>query len=92
MTTYTLTEKQDAVLVPRFRYFNELVGGDMIEEDFDSLVDLVCNTGDDVVKGGFGTMTNLECARDVMEQNTNVRILGICKWALYVPTCFNILI
>ena len=51
MTTYTLTEKQDAVLVQMLRYFNELgVGGDMIEEDFDSLVDLVCNTGDDVVK------------------------------------------
>jgi|TARA_B100002019_G_scaffold91961_1_gene79283 hypothetical protein len=51
MTTYTLNEKQDAVLVQMLRYFNELgVGGDMIEEDFDSLVDLVCNTGDDVVK------------------------------------------
>ena len=51
MTTYTLTEKQDAVFVQMLRYFNELgVGGDMIEEDFDSLVDLVCNTGDDVVK------------------------------------------
>jgi|TARA_B100000530_G_scaffold313863_1_gene242518 hypothetical protein len=51
MTTYTLTAEQDAVLVQMLRYFNELgVGGDMIEEDFDSLVDLVCNTGDDVVK------------------------------------------
>ena len=51
MTTYTLTAEQDAVLVQMLRYFNELGGGgDMIEEDFDSLVDLVCNTGDDVVK------------------------------------------
>tara|TARA_B100000073_G_C23603997_1_gene521629 strand:+ start:675 stop:848 length:174 start_codon:yes stop_codon:yes gene_type:complete len=51
MTTYTLTKEQDAVLVQMLRYFNELgVGGDMIEADFDSLVDLVCNTGDDVVK------------------------------------------
>ena len=54
MTTYTLTKEQDAVLVQMLRYFNELgVGGDMIEEDFDSLVDLVCNTGDDVVKARF---------------------------------------
>ena len=39
-------------------------------------------------------MTNLDhCdARDSYGANTNVKNLGICKWALYVPTCFNILI
>lgn len=51
MNTYTLNKKQDAVLIQMLRYFNELgVGGDMNQEDFDSLVDLVCNNGDDVVK------------------------------------------
>tara|TARA_B100000927_G_C16467712_1_gene470337 strand:- start:1694 stop:1861 length:168 start_codon:yes stop_codon:yes gene_type:complete len=42
--TYTFTQAQDDVLVQMIRYFNELgVGGDMNEDDFDSLVDVVCN-------------------------------------------------
>ena len=49
--TYTLNDKQDAVLVQMLSYFNDLgVGGDMNQDDFDSLLDLVCNSGSDVVK------------------------------------------
>ena len=51
MNTYTLNDKQDAVLVQMLSYFNDLgVGGDMNQDDFDSLLDLVCNSGSDVVK------------------------------------------
>ena len=51
MHQYTLNDKQDAVLVQMLSYFNDLgVGGDMNQDDFDSLLDLVCNSGSDVVK------------------------------------------
>ena len=51
MNTYTLNDKQDAVLVQMLSYFNVLgVGGDMNQDDFDSLLDLVCISGSDVVK------------------------------------------
>ena len=61
MNTYTLNKKQDAVLIQMLRYFNELgVGGDMNQEDFDSLVDLVCNNGDDVVKARIWNIEDSE--------------------------------
>ena len=51
MHTYKLNDKQDAVLVQMLSYFNELgVGGNIDQDDFDSLLDLVCNSGSDVVK------------------------------------------
>ncbi len=51
MHTYTLNDKQDAVLVQMLSYFNELgVGGNIDQDDFDSLLDLVCNSGSNVVK------------------------------------------
>jgi len=51
MHTYTLNDKQDAVLVSMLSYFDDLgVGGDIDQDDFDSLLDLVCNSGSNVVK------------------------------------------
>ncbi|AAX46861.1 hypothetical protein CPQG_00030 [Cyanophage P-RSM3] len=51
MHTYKLNDKQDAVLVQMLSYFNELgVGGNIDQDDFDSLLDLVCNSGSNVVK------------------------------------------
>ncbi len=51
MHTSTLNDKQDAVLVQMLSYFNELgVGGNIDQDDFDSLLDLVCNSGSNVVK------------------------------------------
>ena len=51
MHQYTLNDKQDAVLVQMLSYFNDLgVGGNIDQDDFDSLLDLVCNSGSNVVK------------------------------------------
>ena len=51
MHTYKLNDKQDAVLVQMLSYFNEFgVGGNIDQDDFDSLLDLVCNSGSNVVK------------------------------------------
>ena len=51
MHTYTLNDKQDTVLVQMLSYFNDLgVGGDIDQDDFDSLLDLVSNSGSNVVK------------------------------------------
>ena len=51
MHTYTLNDKQDTVLVQMLSYFNDLgAGGDIDQDDFDSLLDLVCNSGSNVVK------------------------------------------
>ena len=51
MHTYKLNDKQDAVLVQMLSYFNDLgVGGNIDQDDFDSLLDLVCNSGSNVVK------------------------------------------
>ena len=51
MHTYTLNDKQDTVLVQMLSYFNDLgVGVDIDQDDFDSLLDLVCNSGSNVVK------------------------------------------
>ena len=50
MHTYTLNDKQDTVLVQMLSYFNDLgVGGDIDQDDFDSLLDLVCKSGSNVL-------------------------------------------
>mgnify|MGYP004320092403 CR=1 FL=1 len=47
MRKYTLTDQQDQVLVQMLSFFNDLgVGGDMNQDDFDSLFDVVMSGGD----------------------------------------------